>query len=281
VPAMYESPWAVDTRNTAMGCSFSQVAHNVWFRNATAGADGIRNTILNDLTGTVTGSSPATIYANSPWLTAAGGTPTANFNATVRTGSNTFCQATLYLSASSASTSLSNLYSPLAVPTAIWVNQTQPPTSPALNGIDLTGNNNIVTAHAFGWNIPSSTSGPPPVCSLTMDGGHMLVGLVTLILTDNKTGSSVDFEFPYSLTPAGNVPPVHVSTTPVYDPQPQTSTPVPSVSQSQYPNASGTVYWYDASAGVMHLKIQLLAGIPIFGGATIYDGKPMFVNISG
>jgi hypothetical protein len=284
VPVVFPNVWAVDPRNTAANCTFSNVQHRVFFRTAIAGADGTRNTTIYDLTGSITGTSGTTIHADNPWLAAAGGVLNTNFNARVLSGSNPFCQATLYLGQWTGTTvPLATIYSPLTVPSAVTVNGAPAPQQ--LGGVDLTTFINPtttpITAHAFSWNFPSSTGGAPPVCSLTMNGAGMAVGFTTLLLADNLTGSTVDFSIPYSSTTTAGSAPSDVRWTPNYDTTLGVGTAVTQVTTiSQYQSAAANVFFYDTGPSILHLKIKLrAANQPLFGGGTLYDGGPVYVNI--
>ena len=83
-PVSYASPWMIDPRNYASGCTFINsggiTTTPVWLRQPVFGTstcgqgdNGVANTIVYDLSGSITGAAEAHVVANNPFLIPASG----------------------------------------------------------------------------------------------------------------------------------------------------------------------------------------------------------------
>ena len=253
----YESPWCVDPRNAVMGCTFTD-ANPVYFRPATAGANGIANTMLLDWDGCVTGVAGSTIVADNDFLDPLGGAAyVPAFNAHVIPPEHTYAQLVLFNG---------DFVNPL------------PPWAPSQIGIRLgfNGSGGPVNQAAGLFDNAESLYNAFP-SNLLVGGEYEVLlpwgtalDMYIVSLRFNAPGSSAIIQLPSPAPPEG----VYLYEYSLYAPLlGDTPTPASVATELDDLRTNDAVNaWYDAVGGWLYLKPTLPESPFHLGGVSVFDG---------
>lgn len=288
-PAAFDNPWAVDARNRAHNCTFLSTDNKMYFRpyaylasqpNGQA-SNGTNNTVLYDTSHCILPSANANTGVlfplNNTLMALANPLATNNSAMNIQyVDSNTqpFAQAVVY--------AMLNVTNPIPSDMLVTMTTKSPPI--------VTGNDSLRPSFANGgwwlypWSTPVSATGtattPENVLGSIPTPGHTFSGPLVAQLSDNATGSVADFAIPYS----GGMSGIRWASKFSDAVDGIGTTPVPFAAHPFGTN-DATVYNYNASAQVLHLRIKLGSGItriavsPQLNAFATFSGETRYVYV--
>jgi hypothetical protein len=279
---MYANPWAIDPRNTVMGCTFDS-SSKVWVRPYSTHPQlipsGVNNVVIHDKDGCI---------ANPP----AGGSMFCSGNAllqkapqTARTplGGTTF----LHDGRPFGQVILFEGDDPAPPPPYSFPQRT---ITVSYNGgmdtalhVNLSGGSWPATFALHAWNTVVSLPAPGPVPPLhrnvlnVVSNGPQFVRPITLMLSGNTKDSMADFEIPFA---SATVPPT-VRVAQSYAAA-RAGTVLQERDWASFSAALETAYHYNTNTNTLYLRIKLPLSTAFPGWSqwgSMFDGAPLYVRV--
>lgn len=280
-PAVYDNPWALDPRNTVVGCTFDSALNRVYVRPYTLGGQipsGVNNAIFHEKDGCVTGVSVGgQMFTQGNLLLnkAPQGTRTDIGGMTFLHDSRPFGQVVLW----------EGDWNIIVYPEI--TNQKQIDVS--YNGgvdsaLQLAVNGDwplvgLPTVAMHSWNTIMSTPGVAPayfnIVSIQSPSGVDFNKPLTLMLTGNTTDCMADFTIPLAVAPTGNA----YAAQSFKDARDRVNgTAIPA---SQTPSLPlGTSFFYDSTLKKLHVRVRLPASTGGFNPpwGSVFNGAPVYIR---